>query len=199
MRHDADERQRDDVFLRSMLPPPACCRAQAQACAWASAIRVREVREALGGTVSPIDNVLSGLDRVRRTGASSWVARCPAHDDRNPSLAIRETEDGRALLHCFGGCSVDAVLRALNLEMESLFPPRDPTPGGGHRRERRPWRASDLLTLAAAESTIVAVVASQLARGDDVPEPDLARLQVALGRLVDMAHHATSPAPPARA
>lgn len=148
--------------------------------------------------MSPVDNVLAGLDRVRRTGPSSWAARCPAHEDRSPSLAVRETDDGRVLLHCFGGCDVQSVLNALNLEMECLFPPRDRTPGGGHQRERRPWRASDLLTLAAAESTLVAVVASKLARGDHVPDADLARLQDALGRLVDMAHHATSSAPAAR-
>lgn len=148
--------------------------------------------------MSAVDVILDRLEKVRRSGQASWTARCPAHEDRSPSLAVRETDDGRVLLHCFGGCGVQSVLNALNLEMECLFPPKPTAAGEGKPRERRPWRASDLLTLAAAESTFVAVVASKLARGADVPDTDMARLQEALGRLVDMAHHATSSAPAAR-
>ena len=36
-----------------------------------------------------VDVVLSRLERVRRSGGS-WVARCPAHEDRSPSLSVRE-------------------------------------------------------------------------------------------------------------
>jgi putative DNA primase/helicase len=57
---------------------------------------------------------------VERLGAkrvgSGWMARCPAHDDRVPSLSIRTTQSGEALVHCFAGCSqarVVAALRAL--------------------------------------------------------------------------------------
>ena len=35
----------------------------------------------------------------RRTG-TNWMAPCPAHEDRDPSLAIRGTCDGRVLVHC---------------------------------------------------------------------------------------------------
>ena len=42
---------------------------------------------------SPIDCVLSRLERVKRTGPDRWVAQCPAHDDRRPSLSIRKAED----------------------------------------------------------------------------------------------------------
>jgi DNA primase len=48
---------------------------------------------------------------ARRSGAS-WLARCPAHDDRNPSLSIREV-DGKVLLHCHAGCSQRDVIEAL--------------------------------------------------------------------------------------
>ena len=39
--------------------------------------------------------LLDRLDKVRPTGAGTWVARCPAHDDRGPSLSVRELDDGR--------------------------------------------------------------------------------------------------------
>jgi putative DNA primase/helicase len=47
----------------------------------------------------------------RRSG-SCWLAKCPAHDDSNPSLSIREA-DGKVLVHCFGGCSQSEVIEAL--------------------------------------------------------------------------------------
>ena len=47
--------------------------------------------------------LLDRLEAVRETGSSRWIARCPAHDDSSPSLAVRELDDGRILLHDFGG------------------------------------------------------------------------------------------------
>ena len=69
----------------------------------------------------PVERILSGLDKVRNRGPDSWMACCPAHPDKNPSLSIKETEDGDVLLHCFSGCGVDDVLAALGLEMRDLF------------------------------------------------------------------------------
>jgi putative DNA primase/helicase len=48
---------------------------------------------------------------ARRSG-SSWMARCPAHEDGNASLSIREV-DGKVLVHCHAGCSQRNVIEAL--------------------------------------------------------------------------------------
>ena len=48
----------------------------------------------------------------RPTGAG-YSACCPAHDDRNPSLSIRDSNDGRVLIKCHAGCSQEAVIAAL--------------------------------------------------------------------------------------
>jgi putative DNA primase/helicase len=48
---------------------------------------------------------------ARRSG-SSWVAKCPSHDDRTPSLSIRDA-DGKALFYCHAGCSQENVIEAL--------------------------------------------------------------------------------------
>jgi putative DNA primase/helicase len=56
------------------------------------------------------DAIACGL-QARRSG-SSWMAKCPAHDDRNPSLAIRESK-GKALVHCHAGCKQRDVIAAL--------------------------------------------------------------------------------------
>ncbi len=47
-----------------------------------------------------------------RTG-SGWIARCPAHDDRRPSLSIGEGKDGTTLIHCHAGCEQRHVIEAL--------------------------------------------------------------------------------------
>lgn len=68
---------------------------------------------------------LSGL----RKNGDGYLARCPAHPDRNASLSIGEGDDGRLLLHCFAGCSLDAILEALHLDARDLF--ADNRKGGG--------------------------------------------------------------------
>ena len=71
-----------------------------------------------------IERVMVALDergrKVRRSGGT-WMAQCPAHDDREPSLHISPGRDGRALLHCHAGCSTTNVVTALGLNMAALF------------------------------------------------------------------------------
>lgn len=57
----------------------------------------RELTKALGG----------------RWYATYGVARCPAHDDRSPSLSIAEGRDGRLLLRCSAGCPFGDIRDAL--------------------------------------------------------------------------------------
>ena len=83
-------------------------------------------------TADVVRTVLDRLDRVRRTG-NGWSARCPAHEDRDPSLSIAEGADGRVLLRCFAGCALEDVVRALGLELSDLFE----DDGAPHRPPRK--------------------------------------------------------------
>jgi hypothetical protein len=56
---------------------------------------------------------------ARRSGPG-WIARCPAHEDRSPSLSIREV-DGRTLLHCFAGCTIENICGSLGITVADLF------------------------------------------------------------------------------
>ncbi|WP_397546760.1 AAA family ATPase [Rhodothermus marinus] len=58
----------------------------------------------------------------RRGVVAKWTARCPGHADRNPSLSIALTEDGRVLLHCFAGCDANRVLTSVGLSWRDLAP-----------------------------------------------------------------------------
>src|SRR5689334_17712848 len=76
-----------------------------------------------------LTNLIQRL-RAKRVG-SSWMARCPAHNDHNPSLSIREM-DGKILVHCHAGCPQSAVLTALKAigawnGEESMSPESNPT------------------------------------------------------------------------
>jgi putative DNA primase/helicase len=63
---------------------------------------------------------------AHHTGAG-WMARCPSHEDRSPSLSIAEGRDGRVLMHCFAGCAVEQVCAAAGFELRDLFAgPCDP-------------------------------------------------------------------------
>jgi hypothetical protein len=73
---------------------------------------------------APLDDVLSRLSGVKKSG-DEFIARCPAHDDRRPSLSVAEGDDGRVLLYCHAGCSIDAIVGALGLTLADLFPARE--------------------------------------------------------------------------
>jgi hypothetical protein len=66
-----------------------------------------------------IEEIVSLLN-AKRSG-EGWQAKCPAHPDREPSLSIKEGSDGRTLLHCHAGCSIDSVLSSLGLTHRDLF------------------------------------------------------------------------------
>src|SRR4051794_39742070 len=48
----------------------------------------------------------------RKAGAS-WMAPCPAHNDREPSLSIKDANGEKLLVHCFAGCEQSHVIRKL--------------------------------------------------------------------------------------
>jgi DNA primase len=61
------------------------------------------------------------LDKVQPKGHNKWMACCPAHEDKSPSLAVTESPDGKILLRCFAGCDALDVVHSLNLELADLF------------------------------------------------------------------------------
>lgn len=58
------------------------------------------------------------------------LARCPAHDDRKPSLTLADGPGGRLLAHCKTGCTFAGVLDALRglgvIEGRGTVPQTDP-------------------------------------------------------------------------
>ena len=69
-----------------------------------------------------IEILLDRLDGVKSRGKNKWIAKCCAHDDKSPSLALTELSDGRILIKCFAGCETQTILANIGLTMEDLFP-----------------------------------------------------------------------------
>lgn len=67
------------------------------------------------------ENMLSLLGGVKVTGAGKWQARCPSHDDKSPSLSVKETNDGTLLLRCWAGCNASEIVGAMGLGLSDLF------------------------------------------------------------------------------
>jgi len=55
-----------------------------------------------------------------RKAGGCWTAQCPAHDDRTPSLSIRDADHGKVLLRCHAGCDQEKVIATL--QSRGLWP-----------------------------------------------------------------------------
>ena len=74
-----------------------------------------------------MSDFLARFAGVKKCGGS-WTCRCPAHDDNKNSLSITHA-DGKWLVNCFAGCTVEAITSAIGLEVSDLFDPE----GGAHQ------------------------------------------------------------------
>lgn len=135
------------------------------------------------------DDLLCRLEGVRKNGVNHWVAKCPAHTDKSPSLSIACGDDGRILLHDFGGCKVHDVLAAVGLEVGDLFERRMRPQTRAERSQameafrRQSWQAA--LRVAALSMETVQIAASMVQRGETLTDEDRRVLARACGRIED--------------
>lgn len=118
-----------------------------------------------------LEKVLSRLEKVKKTGTNQWKACCPGHDDKDPSLSIREVDDGKVLLHCWAGCTAAEITAAIGLELRDLFP--------GQKKPRQgPSKAA-----VAHERTVYQIGLSMQMQGCRLSAEDQARFDLAKQRL----------------
>lgn len=128
-----------------------------------------------------LSTLLSRLDKVQRIGNNRYKACCPAHDDRSPSLAIKD-DGGRLLLHCFSGCQTIDVLGAIGLDFSDIM---TEMAEGNFKKDRKPFYAMDILSIIKFETTLVFIYASDMAKGLILSSPDRERLLLASSRIND--------------
>ncbi|WP_156762722.1 CHC2 zinc finger domain-containing protein [Woeseia oceani] len=125
--------------------------------------------------------LIERLDGVRETGKGRYLARCPAHDDRTPSLSVRDTGD-RVLLHCFAGCDALDVVHALGLELADLFADKCE-----HRTKPMRTRipAADALDAISHEAHVCAAIAADVHSHCEIDTETWERLAIAVSRISD--------------
>lgn len=131
-------------------------------------------------TTDSLQSLLSRLQKVKQTGNSQYIACCPSHADKSPSLAIRQTDDGKILIKCFGGCSVHEIASAVGLTLSDLFPPKESTDS---KPIKNPFPAVSVLRCIQSEALIVATAACNIANGIMLSDQDLERLVLAASRI----------------
>jgi hypothetical protein len=129
--------------------------------------------------MSAAARILDRVDGVKSMGHGRWIAKCPAHPDRSPSLSIREIDDGRVLLYDFGGCDTDSVLAAIGLAVGDLFA----KPLGEFRPSQSSVPARDLLALLDHEITVAVLILDDIVTRRKVNEGQLQRLMAASARI----------------
>jgi hypothetical protein len=129
--------------------------------------------------------LLDRLEGVKSTGQGRWLARCPAHEDRSPSLSIRELGDGRLLLHDFAGCSAGDVLEALGLSLADLYPDG---PRGSFRPSHSRVPAGDVLQAIAHEVDVAALILAGVVDRRAIQAGEFERLALAASRIGGAAH-----------
>ena len=86
-----------------------------------------------------IEDFLSRLEGVQSDGHDGWMAICPAHPDKNPSMHVN-VKNGKILIKCHAGCSTQDVVEAMGLKMKDLMPDN----GNGKKNIAKPrkWQSS---------------------------------------------------------
>ena len=141
--------------------------------------------------MTPAERFVQRLSKVKgRNG--SWTACCPAHEDKSPSLSVREADDGRVLVHCFGGCDVHSVLGAVGMDMSDLYSDREERLDSDQvgKPLKPAFYASDLLRIASFECLVVMIAAYDMRRGKKLSEEDMARLETAQQRIEEVIQYA---------
>lgn len=137
------------------------------------------------------ETLLDRLDKVKRTGGGRWSARCPAHPDKSPSLAVRELPDGRVLVHCFAGCGVDSILTAVGLELSDLYPDKPGAAQYTKSPKRELFNALDVLQALAHEALVVDAAAAQIQVRGYLKDDEAERLALASDRIAGGLGYAT--------
>jgi len=108
------------------------------------------------------ERLISRLDKVKSTGNGKWVACCPAHEDKTPSLSVTEISD-RVLIKCWTGCSASEIVEAVGLTLSDLFP--EHIPSIGHQPAKDAWSARQILECLKKDFMMMNLIAYDLHKG----------------------------------
>lgn len=121
--------------------------------------------------------LLSRLPKARKLGESKWIANCPGHDDKSPSMGIKLVDD-RILIHCFSGCSVEEILSPLSLTVADLFPDRQRLDGNKPKVEK--FNRYELFPVLVHHARILYLSFQKFLNGEEMTVSDLKSIEQAM-------------------
>jgi hypothetical protein len=131
--------------------------------------------------MSKLDNLLSRLQKVKRTGKDSHIALCPCHQDKSPSLTIRELEPDHILVNCFAGCETYDVLGSIGLTFDDVYPDR--VKDEYRKPEQIPFNPRDVLSALHGQAIEVLMFAKDIQKGKVLTEKESLELSKVIGRI----------------
>ena len=131
-----------------------------------------------------IDILLSRLEKVKPNGNGKYLACCPAHNDKSPSLGIKQDDNGKILIHCFSGCAAPDIVSAVGMQLSDLMPD-NPTYKKGAKPPK--FNKYELFDLLVHESIILSLGIRQLLNLEDLSQVDLLRVVQAENVINDIA------------
>ena len=123
-----------------------------------------------------INDVLSKLDGVKQVGSNKWKAKCPVHNDNNPSMTV-SVKDNKVLCYCFS-CQATGkdVAEAIGLPVSSLF-------ADSLQVDKSEWRRKKLLEEKASDEMFLKIYRSWEQAGKYIPWSDKKRYKIAINRV----------------
>lgn len=126
-----------------------------------------------------LEVLLSRLKKVRKNG-KDYLACCPAHQDKSPSLTIAEKADGKVLIHCFAGCSPAEIVAAVGMNLSELMPESLRHHG---KKEPRPFNPYHVMAALADDLTVALLLAKDVQRGIKLTESESLIMAKIIGRV----------------
>lgn len=130
-----------------------------------------------------LQQILSKLQKVKHNGNGAYMACCPSHDDRSPSLSIKDNGDGRIMMKCFAGCETIDILQSIGLDWDDVMPAKPEKPVHVIKPKQHSIYADDALQIIRNEAQIIVMAAMDIIKGVDIKEPEMNRIKTAMKRI----------------
>lgn len=125
-----------------------------------------------------VENFLSKLSKVKKSGRDSWRASCPSCGGKSgQKLSIKIGNTGAILVRCFAGCDVYSIVKSVGMDLTDLFPQKD----SQGRSQRGAFRYEAIRELA-PELNVAWVLLNDIASGRELSEEDRKRARVCAHR-----------------
>lgn len=129
-----------------------------------------------------IHNLLNKLDKVKKTGRDSYRACCPGHQGTNPTaLSITQVDDGRILMNCHRGCSIDEILGSIGMDINDLFP--DGAVANHAGKVKQAFNPKDVLAAMREEAMIIYLYGNSVINNEPIIEDRRKRALLAIERI----------------